>query len=526
MVNYKIMKAALEMGLNYNDIPDMIEENEDVPIAAWGIHKVTKVSKLFVNPKIAKYPLKQIQLILRHEVLHYAGYQDLGKLGNDELENIVLDITINRILSFPYPKDMNKLCKRIYPPETKKTILALAQSHLIEDQEFHTGVNCHVWADGKTKTKEDEKILDLYNEVWMESEVPSPLSLYYRLFQGGKCKEKSPFAESGDGKKKHKDEKQKGGSPGASGSQGKPGSSKPEGKEESKPGPEEGDIIFREMPELDEDETEQKVKDKALREQAKNQIDKMKDDCMYARGRSFSESRAATKSFSNATSEMFKEVLVKAEDGIDDREVSQFIDSLNLQKEMTDAIDPLIREASSSSIRQLYPLKLSRLGIIYMACGITDLIPFYYNQTPESQKLSVAIYVDTSPSMDEFKENEVWLMDKLKESFPTNIFVFSGSVEKVSTKEFALGKYPQGYSTSFDAVIEHFLEEKDEFALVFSDGESSVSEENKEKFRDSNKKLYSIYFSNWQDKVETDLDEIAASAITLKIERKEQRTRR
>ena len=515
MVNYKIMKAALEMGLNYNDIPDMIEENEDVSIAAWGINKITKVSKIFVNPKIAKYPIKQIQLILRHETLHYAGYQELGILGNKDLENIVLDTTINRILSFPYPNDMKKLCKRVYPPESKNTILALAQAHLIDDANFRATQE----GAGKTKTKENKKILELYEEIWEGDEVPSPLSLYYRLFQGKKSKVKSPWDEGGNSKKKHKDKKEKGDSQDAPDSNGSP---KP-GKGKSKSEPREEDIVFRQIPtEDDENGTEQKIKDKPILKEAKDQIDKMKYDCNSVRGRSYLGNRKATKAFSNATSEMFEKILVKAQDGIDDKAVGRFIESLNLRTEMTDAIDPLIREASSSSIRQLYPLKLSRLGVIWIACGISDLIPFYYNQIPENQKLSVAVYVDTSPSMDEFKENEVWLIDKLKESFPTNIFVFSGSVEEISTKDFALGKYSQGYSTSFDAVIEHFLEQKDDFALVFSDGCSNVCDENKNKFKISRKKLYSIYFSNWNKKVTSDLDGIASSSISLVIEKKQQ----
>ena len=505
MVSYNIMKAAMGLGLNYNDIPDMIEMTNEVQVAAWGINKETKKSIIFVNPKIAKFPIKQIQLILRHEVLHYAGYRDLGILGNKDLENIVLDIAINRILSFPYPDAMKKLCKRVYPPESKNTILALAQAHLQEDADF-----------GKIKMKENAKILGLYHEIWDKDEVPSPLSLYYRLFKEDINEAKSPFGEGDD--EKNKDDKEKENSQDNSNSK-KPGKEK--GKPKHKPKSKQK-IVFHEIPtEMDTEETKDKVKDKHLLKEAKNQIDKMKYDCHNMRGISYADSRKASEAFSNATSELFNKILVEAENGIDAKEVSRFIESLNLQKEMTDAIDPLIREASSSSLRQLYPLKLSRLGIIYAACGISDIIPLYYNQTPENQRLSVAIYVDTSPSMNEFKENEVWLIDKLKESFPTNIFVFSGSVEKISTKDFALGKYPQGYSTSFDAVIEHFLEQKDDFALVFSDGCSYVNEENKNKFRISKKKLYSIYFSNWNKNVTSDLDSIASSSISLVIEKKE-----
>ncbi|MBA7551576.1 hypothetical protein ES705_44120 [subsurface metagenome] len=182
MVSYKIMKAALELGLNYNDIPDMIEITDRVPIAAWGVNKETRESKIFVNPKIVKFPIKQIQIVLRHEVLHYAGYKELGILGNKFLENLVLDVVINRILSFPYPDDLKKLSKRVYPPESKNTPLALAQIHLKDDPDFCATKE----GAGKTKTKEDKKILELYDEIWFEDEVPSPLSLYYRLFKGNK----------------------------------------------------------------------------------------------------------------------------------------------------------------------------------------------------------------------------------------------------------------------------------------------------------------------------------------------------
>lgn len=516
MVSYKIMKAALELGLNYNDIPDMIEVTDRVPIAAWGINKETRESKIFVNPKIAKFPIKQIQLILRHEVLHYAGYRELGVLGNKYLENLVLDVVINRILSFPYPEDLKKLSKRVYPPESKNTALALAQIHLGDDPDFGQKLKTPEWANNN---KEEAKLLDLYREIWNLDEVPSPLSLYYRLFKGNKDRIESPWGDSGNGKGSDKDkdeDEDKKDSQDTSGSQ-KPGKGKSKSKSKTKP-----KIVFHEIPvEMDTKETKQKVKDKSLLEEAKSQIGQMKQDCEYKRGRSYSDNKKATEAFSNATSELFDRILVQAKDGIDDKAVGRFIESLNLRREMTDAIDPLIREASSSSIRQLYPLKLSRLGIIWIACGISDLIPFYYNRIPENQKLSVAVYVDTSPSMNEFKENEVWLIDKLKESFPANIFVFSGSVEEVSTKDFALGNYPQGYSTSFDAVIEHFLKEKDDFALVFSDGCSSITEENKNKFKISRKKLYSIYFSNWNDNVTSNLDSVSSSSISLVIEKKE-----
>jgi len=181
------------MGFNYLDIRNLLVMSEKVPLAAWGVHKKTGEGKIFLNPKIAKFPLEQIKLLIRHEVLHYAGYGELGTVGlkNKDLSNFTLDIAINKILALAYKKEMDKLCKRIYPRGSEKSPLALAQSHLSYrdiDPEWEHGVK-----------KERNKIGEMYDEIWDSPAIPSPLSLYFRLLDQKFNQKQNPFRNPEEG---------------------------------------------------------------------------------------------------------------------------------------------------------------------------------------------------------------------------------------------------------------------------------------------------------------------------------------
>lgn len=520
-IPFKILKAAGEMGLNYSEIPNMLKMSEKVPLAAWGIDKVTKRSLIFLNPRVVKFPVKEIELIIRHEVLHYAGYGEIEGLSDQELLNLSLDITINRILEIAYSARMKKLCSRIYPKETQKTILALAQPQLVRyDSPQATG-----------------KLAELWQEIWCKEPItiPSPVSLYYQLFEQRSEKNESPWGSSGDasggqsginkdgnggsGKSGDKDKGEKSKSQGTASEE----EEKEEGKENEKDKKgqkqQKEEVSFREIP-----EDIGELNDGPMVKETRHQLGEMKNDIWGSR--SISNSYQCAKAFSDMTSKFFRKMFLKAQGGLDIQQVSRFIESLNLHREMEDALDPLIQEASTSSRRQCYPYQLSRLGTIYIACGISDILPFFWNRTPENQKISIAIYMDTSPSMDSFKEQEVWLIDRLKESFPAKMFVFSGSVDEVSTSDFAQGIYPQGSSTSFNAVVEHFLKQKkEEFALVFTDGQSSVSSDNQSLFRKSRRKLFAIYFSDSIQRrdITSSLDSIGTKTTTLHVPEKDRR---
>lgn len=528
-IDHRILKAVSSLGINYLDITNLLEMSEKVPLAAWGVHKKTGESKIFLNPKIAEFPSEQIKLLIRHEVLHYAGYHELGTVGlkNKDLSNFTLDVAINKILALAYRKEMDELCKKIYPKGSEKTPVALAQPQLSEkdiDSEWEPGNM------GPISGSSSNKIAVMHNEIWNSSAIPSPLSLYFRLLNEKFDPRQNPFRNpppdsgqgEGSGQKgeglgtsgKGSGQRKRKGKPSQGKSLGKPSSDdepdeneKPNGEPNAKPGDGTGGISFHEVPKGLENEN------KDLLEQLGKQIDSMKGDVAKD-----SNAQISSGGFSAKANSFFQKAIAKVKGNLDIRGVTRFIDQLNLKKEMANVLDPLIKEASSTSRRQLYPLHLSRLGTVYAACGISDVLPFFWNRTPENQKLSVSVYVDTSPSMNDCIDKEIQLIDKLKDSFPSKIFAFSGDVKEASIKEFAKGTYYRGPSTCFDAVVKHFLEQKEEFALVFTDGESRVRLDWQAKFRKSRKRLFAIYFNKDRDyfgNIGSDLDEIAEKSTTL-----------
>ncbi|GAI60507.1 unnamed protein product [marine sediment metagenome] len=521
-IDYKILKVVSSMGFNYLDISNLLEMSEKVPLAAWGVNKKTGEGKIFLNPKVAKFPPKQIELVIRHEVLHYAGYFEskAESFKNRNLSNFTMDIAVNRILALAYEGEMNKLCKKIYPKGSEKSPLALAQPHLAH---FHE--NC----------PEEERISSMWNEIWSSESIPSPMSLYFRLLDQKFDEKQNPWrSPEEDSGQKREGSKIKGKSSGQSESEGEK-SSKSKSKElsqDKKPSDgkldEElddgsnakskgkggtGDISFHEIPE----NLKEVINEGELFGQLDKQIESMKKDVSKDPNAPMTGG-----GFSTAASTFFHKTLAKARGGLDLRAVTRFIGQLNLRKEMPDVLEPLIQEASSTSRRQLYPYRLSRLGTVYVACGISDVIPFFWNRIPENQKLSVSVYVDTSPSMRDCIEQEIWLIDRLKDSFPSKIFAFSGDVRETSIREFTKGIYYRGPSTCFNAVIQHFLEQqKEEFALIFTDGESAVRSDLQAKFRKSRKRLFAIYFNkeDYKRNIMSNLDRIAEKTTTLQARR-------
>ena len=110
------------------------------------------------------------------------------------------------------------------------------------------------------------------------------------------------------------------------------------------------------------------------------------------------------------------------------RGISDFIERLDIRQKLNEVSISMIRALDGASSCQLYPYPLSRLGIIYMAWGISKIVPIFWNKTPEAKKNKLAIYIDTSPSMDSFKEEEVFLVNELKDSLPSRIYAFAGDV--------------------------------------------------------------------------------------------------
>jgi hypothetical protein len=432
-IRQKLVQACKGLGLNLLEISKFVQISEYPDIACWGFDLEKKRHYIYINPKVLRLPVEHIQLILKHEILHYAGYRNLECAKDFVRANIAFDIVINKILTIAHEKKMKALCRRIYPPETKSNTLVLARPDVNPDEL-------------KTNKK-------LWLAIWHNPEIPSPASIYYQIASLGRI-ENNPFSAKGIICTK---------------------------------------IIFRQIPGDRRDDRLSKLSSRIVNDVIKK-----------IQGNGFS---------ANKFSAVFKQIFVNKK-SFDSNSVEEFISRLESRQTLEETSNRIITALDNRSSRQLYPYELSRIGIIYVACGVSKRLPIFWNKTPESRKNNLAIYIDTSPSMDCYQEKEVFLIDRLKGYFPSKIHCFANDVKEISLDDFANGSYEEGYSTSFDAVIEHLLDSEFDAGVVFTDGFSYVGSENENKFKQSRKRLFTVYFSD-NGNVESELDKLSEQAMTV-----------
>ena len=424
------------MGINLLDIAQFVQINEHPKVACWGFDQVKKQNYIYINPKVLRLPIEYIQLILKHEILHYAGYRNLEYAKDFPKANIAFDIVINKILTMAHEKTMKALCRRIYPASTKNTVLALARPDINPDEL-------------RANTK-------LWHEIWGKLEIPSPASIYYQIVALDDV-DNNPFGVN-DAVCVN--------------------------------------ISFRKIVDGGRD---------ARLGQLSSRI--VNDLCNHLAYNGF-----ATSKFSTA----FKQIFVNKK-SFDCTSIEEFVLRLESRQKLEEASARIISALDNHSTRQLYPFELSRIGIIYVACGVSNKIPVFWNKTPESRKNKLAIYIDTSPSMECYQEKEVFLIDRLKNYFPSKVYCFANDIKEIVLDDFANGNYEAGYSTSFDVVIEHLLGSEYDAGVVFTDGYSSVNSDNETKFRQSRKRLFTVYFTE-KGSVSSELDQLSEQTMTVTMD--------
>ncbi len=432
-VRQKLVRACEGLGLNLLEISKFVQIDEHPDVACWGFDLEKKKHYIYINPRVLRLPVEQIQLILKHEILHYAGYRNLEYAKDFARANIAFDIVINKILTMAHEKEMKALCRKIYPPETRNNILVLARPDI-----------------NACELKENKK---LWQSIWNNPEIPSPASIYYQIASPIRV-ENNPFSVNDLVPAK---------------------------------------ILFRQNSDHTGDDRfgrfSSRVIDNVVREMA---------------GNGFSATRFSA---------VFKQIFVNKK-SFDCSSVEEFISKLESRQKLEETCVRIISALDNQSSCQLYPYELSRIGIIYIACGISDKVPIFWNKTPESRKNKLAIYIDTSPSMECYQEKEIFLIDRLKGYFPTKVHCFANDVKEISLDDFSNGNYEEGYSTSFDAVIEHLVDSKYDAGIIFTDGFSYVNLENENKFKQSRKRLFTVYFSDNGD-VESELDKLCEQTMTI-----------
>jgi len=429
----KLIQACNGLGLNLLEIAKFVQIDTHPAIACWGYDPERKRHYIYINPRVLKLPVEHIRLVLKHEILHYAGYRNLQNAKNFKKANIAFDIVINKILTMAQEKDMRALCRRIYPPESKKSVLVLARPDVNSDEL-------------RTYRK-------LWSEIWNNPEIPSPASIYYQIASLHDMVYNPFYVCIIDS----------------------------------------SDILYRQIPD--------KLQDNYLESLSIKVINHTRDQ-IHNHG--FSATRL---------DQAFKQIFVN-KTSFDSASVEEFISRIESRQALESACSRIVSALSNQSTCQLYPYQLSRIGVIYVACGVSDKVPIFLNRMPDAHKSRLAVYIDTSPSMEGYQAKEVFLIDRLKEYFPTKVYSFAHDVKEISLDDFANGNYEEGYSTSFDAVVEHMTGSRFDAGVIFTDGFSSVNSDNEQAFKKSRKRLFTVYFSD-REEVDSELDQICEKTITV-----------
>ncbi len=126
-IEQKIDTALRALGLTFAEGFRLVRYNPEVRTAHWKYFPKTGDEVIELGDKIVDLPVKQIEMVLRHEFLHRSVFHGFGEQFEDaQTSNIALDICINRLLFEAFPREMKELSVSIYPKESKTTVIALA----------------------------------------------------------------------------------------------------------------------------------------------------------------------------------------------------------------------------------------------------------------------------------------------------------------------------------------------------------------------------------------------------------------
>lgn len=230
---------------------------------------------------------------------------------------------------------------------------------------------------------------------------------------------------------------------------------------------------------------------------------------------------------------------VKKPEDLSDPALEEYAKKIRTQKYMQNVIGNVVEGMTSDVSLDPYPTRLTEEGQVLAICGFTpeNGYPFYHNMHGPQGKRRVVTFFDLSPSMVNFYAYMSYMCDCFEDHFDMvfarneygdpGVMTFAGSVRVLTEKErreMRRGDLKAGASTCFDAVVEYCIDEIQtedvDAVIIFTDGESGLSEDNVKKFNGSGKRMYRIYFQpdhpqNRGRKVESPLDELNGESYTI-----------
>jgi hypothetical protein len=511
----KLVRVISNAGLAYSSWIALVELVDSIPgfdTAAWVYNDKTKQEHIWFSRKLVKsLTVELLKLILRHEMLHKSMYRGLMAVGNKELLNFALDTCINKILWLSDPAGMIKLGDAVWPdPKTRPNVMAImnpsittAERHAMEPRiqaiydriwwksmkGYHNGVpvdkgeTCRDYWEGTGTFGNDfvPDALNLYNllAALLNAEDKKKIEEKYKFLSMGK---KGGQGDKGKKKGKGQGQGQGGGKP-------KKGGKHVRG----------GRFRFR-------------ANDKGTLQGEKGVADQVLDEIRKQHEKIKSSGRGGGYSTLENLQDFFQQHIYNKTEA-DVRDLNDFIKRMETWKQVEGVTTNIYKNFKARTTIQPYPHRLTRIGFELVALGFNKIVPLYFNKIFSDQggKKKVCCYFDTSPSMHSFIPYVVWMAEFFDNCEECEIaggkyrgrYGFSGTVKGIpmeAWEDFKNGRVRGGCSTSFEAVMKHACDriENDDVdvVLVFTDGESGLSDATIERFNQSGKKCYAIYFAH------------------------------
>lgn len=155
----------------------------------------------------------------------------------------------------------------------------------------------------------------------------------------------------------------------------------------------------------------------------------------------------------------------------------------------------------TTSSRTIVPLQIPKRGMTNLALGY---LPTWYkknNPSPQTQEaVKSIVYMDVSGSFISYIPWTLGLITAMKDRCNTEkLFVFSTELYQTSMQEVSEGKYKSTGGTSFQIVLDHFLQSPEKKALMITDGYDSVSKDMGNKLKEQGKQIFVLIIGNYLD---------------------------
>jgi hypothetical protein len=198
--------------------------------------------------------------------------------------------------------------------------------------------------------------------------------------------------------------------------------------------------------------------------------------------------------------------------------VELFLKRINVRTVATHFASKIKEPLEKRTFQQPYPMFPSRIGLIYQALGIADNLRMYHNRdvTSSGVRQAIAIYVDVSGSMIRHFPLISGFIDALKD-YPLRMCAFDTVVREIELEEFAKGNITGGGGTAFDCVIRDLLDRNDVVAaVIFSDGEGSLSDQLYKNLKLSGKYVYTVFIRS-DNEISSVLKKISRDCLMLDV---------